>query len=314
MNEALAIDESLKELLEEKTTDNIDNYELCMKLKTLAPGTPEYVRYSQTIFEKNARLISSIIKRYFYNYLNGKNDIFEELFQQGSIGFLMGLRSYDPEIAPCLSTFIYPFILHEMTEYINKHCKGVTSHYAANQAKINKAITEFESMGKEYTLIDISQKTGLKLESVARALRIANHANLVYYDDDDYLDSQISDHFKSPEQQYLEYERNQAIENALKKLTDDQQKVIRMRMGFDGERMSFREISELMGKTPDELKKLYNDGLRDLKRKREMINMFPDYLRTGKSVLNKSIVAIVPKDYAKSEMKSFEETPLPKFI
>lgn len=306
------------QVLEENKTVNyaklklseVDNYFLCTEIKKFKPGEREYQILSDMIFEKNKKLISAVIKKYFNSYLNGKNDIFEELYQQGVCGLMNGLKAYNPDKA-ALSTFIYPYIVHEMKEYIDKQCKGVTSHYASNQAKINAAIAEFESQGKSYTAIDISQKTGLKPESVSKALRIEQCSNLVYYEDDDFLDAQFSEHFDSPEKQYIENEKRTAIAKALHRLTEEQECVIRMRMGFDGSRMSFREISVVMGKTPDELKKIYNDGIRDLRGKQELTKMFPDYLKRSKSLLDKNIIPIVPKGYAETEMEMLMNLELP---
>ncbi len=288
----------------------VDNYFLCTEFKKYKPGDKEHQILSDMIFEKNKKLISAVIKKYFNSYLNGKNDIFDELYQQGVCGLMNGLKAYNPDKA-ALSTFIYPYIVHEMKEYIDKQCKGVTSHYASNQAKINAAIAEFESQGKTYTAIDISQKTGLKPESVSKALRIEQCSNLVYYEDDDFLDAQFSEHFDSPEKQYIEGEKRTAIAQALHRLTHEQEVVIRMKMGFEGSRMSFREISSIMGKTPDELKKIYNDGLRELRGKTELTRMFPDYLKRNKSLLDRNVLAVVPKGYAETEMEMLMTMELP---
>ena len=66
-----------------------------------------------------------------------------------------------------------------------------------------------------------------------------------------------------------------------------------------------------MGKTPDELKKIYNDGIRDLRGKQELTKMFPDYLKRSKSLLDKNIIPIVPKGYAETEMEMLMNLELP---
>lgn len=290
--------------------NEVDNYFLCTEFKKFQPGDREHQILADMIFEKNKKLISAVIKKYFNSYLNGKNDIFDELYQQGVCGLMNGLKAYNPDKA-ALSTFIYPYIVHEMKEYIDKQCKGVTSHYASNQAKINAAIAEFESQGKTYTAIDISQKTGLKPESVSKAMKIEQCSNLVYYEDDDFLDAQFSEHFDSPEKQYIEREKRTAIAEALGRLPREQEIVIRLKLGFEGNKMSFREIATITGKTPDELKKTYNDGIRELRGKQELTKMFPDYLKRSKNLLDKNIIPIVPKGYAETEMEVLMELELP---
>lgn len=287
--------------------EDAHNYGLCKELRLYEKTDRRYKELASEICENNARLITSIIKRYFPSYMKQENDVYDELKQQGVMGMLTGLQYYDPDKSK-FSTFIYPYVLHEITDFINVQFHGLTSHYATNQSKIRKAIAQFEAEGKSYTVIDLSMKTGLKPESVAKSLQIDQRSNLMYYGEEDFLDAQFSEFFDSPEKQYLEKERTNVLREALNALTCEQKMVVCYRTGFDQVRkLSFREIADIMNKTPDELKKIYNDGIRTLKIKRELVRLFPDYLKRGRNVPEKNKFSVVSKKQIEEDTMAIME-------
>ena len=93
----------------------------------------------EQMIDKLQQFIYYVIERRFNTFKKYSKD----LFQEGVIGILKGIDSYNPQKGKP-TTYFYIYILHEMTEFINENINKTTSHYAANIVKVKKAIGKFE--------------------------------------------------------------------------------------------------------------------------------------------------------------------------
>ncbi len=116
--------------------------------------------------EENAGLIWSIARRYF-----GRGAEPEDLFQLGCLGFLKAIEGFDEAYGTRFSTYAVPKISGEIRRFLRddgtvKVSRGVKERAAA----IRGARVELEqALGRDPTLSELSERTGLPAEEIAAA-------------------------------------------------------------------------------------------------------------------------------------------------
>ena len=268
-----------------------------------------YRQGMQLINDANGRMIEKM-SMFIYYVIERKFNTFKlhtkDLYQEGCVGILKGMSSYDPKRSKP-TTYFWIYIAHEMTEYINLNINKTTSHYSASIVKVKKAINHFEREGREWTVKDIAQEIGISAETITQALNIMASADEVHYDTVDYLDSKISKTFDSPEETVLKNETARIIREAIATLSEDEANVILLKYGLTGEEaMSYKNISARLGIQIDKVKKLNNSGLRKLKRCK-LINKEFNYLKRTENALNSGVVGVVPIKAAEEMMNELDE-------
>lgn len=219
--------------------------------------------------------IGSVIKSYYPTYIK---DHYDDMFNSGVVGLMIGIRSYNPDLS-MPTTYFEPFILHEVSEYVNKYVKGITSYYANNLKKINTAIQAFQRDGKQYTMNDIAIECSMPVESVQRAISMQETSAMIYFENTSFLDTEAekAGHFNaSPEDNYLQNEKTEKIFDALNQYLNRQEKEITMRsFGLAGfERESAKTISEQMGISIAKVRRFKATALRKLQSVKSLENFF----------------------------------------
>ncbi len=118
----------------------------------------------ERMVEENVRLIWSIVRRF-----TGRGVEQEDLFQLGCIGFLKAIDGFDPAYGTCFSTYAVPKIAGEMRRYLRdnglmKLGRGLQEQNAAVWQKRREFLEEH---GREPTLLELNQLTGLSAEELA---------------------------------------------------------------------------------------------------------------------------------------------------
>lgn len=104
----------------------------------------------------------------------------DDLFQQGVIGLLEALKTYDGKHA--FTTCSKPFIKHEVSAYVSNLTDNKTFYFAKNQKKVKEAIARLEQEETEVTPERIAELTGLSMKIVTRELSVLERTNFVYMD------------------------------------------------------------------------------------------------------------------------------------
>lgn len=198
----------------------------------------------------------------------------KDLYQEGVLGILKGIDSYDVKKGKP-TTYFYIYILHEMTEYINSNINKTTSHYSANIVKVKKAVNRFEHEGREWTIQDIAQETGISAETIMQSLKIMESSKEVHYDTVDYLDSKVNQNHKSPEEEYIKNETAEILHKAVISLPQEEADVISLKFGLTGlEPMSYKNIAENLNIQIDKVRKYSTAGLRKLRNNKTIHGTF----------------------------------------
>ena len=242
----------------------------------------------------------------FVYYIIGRNfstfkKFTKDLYQEGILGILKGFDAYNPEKSKP-TTYFYIYIVHEMTEFVNSNVNKTTSHYAANIVKVKKAINHFEKAGRDWTIKDIAQETGISAETITQALNIMESSNEMHYETTDYLDAQISKRNPSPEEEYIKNEISQMLQDSIDTLDINEANVIRLKYGLSGEEpMSYKNIAARLGIQIDKIKKYHSAGIRKLRRCKIINGNFKGLKREEKA-LNDSQIGIIPIKAAEAIM------------
>lgn len=118
------------------------------------------------LIEENSGLIWSIARRYF-----GRGVDADDLYQLGCLGFLKAINGYDTSYGTQFSTYAVPKISGEIRRFLRddgavKVSRGLKER--ANEIRYARANLE-QSLGREPTLSEISEETGLDVSDIATA-------------------------------------------------------------------------------------------------------------------------------------------------
>jgi RNA polymerase sigma factor (sigma-70 family) len=226
---------------------------------------------AKELFVKNMdKFISKYISQQYPTFIGVH---YEDLVQVARMGIIIGLEKYDPEIAKP-TTFFVLYIKHEVSQYINNYVNGLSTYYANEKYKINKAINLLESENREPNNINIAEITGISIENVKQLRNmIASSSNLAF--DEVFMNK--ADEKDTPEQIILKKELEETINNAINKyLTEIEKKIIIMYYGLEGTqdicekttvfptKKAFRNISDILGIPYDKVRKFHASALRKL--------------------------------------------------
>lgn len=248
-------------------------------------------------------LIFAIIKRSYHTYMS---EHYDDMEQEGKIGVIKGLQKYDPQIS-MPSTWFYPYIQHEIQNFIDVNVIRTTAHYSANLRKIDKAIQRLEDLGIEYTNVELSIQTGLTLETVNQAMAIRNCRNEVYYDacpEAVLNDVAISAENTSPEDIVIAKETGTMMYDALNNsLSADERAVIMLSFGLGdaGKPMSNKNIANVLHMPIDKVKRLHMTAMRKL-RNSPLKNAFRDHLSEEEPIISASEIPLMSTSVADKDI------------
>lgn len=120
----------------------------------------------EQVLEENNGLIWSIVRRYY-----GRGVEPEDLYQLGCLGFLKAVRGFDPAFGTQFSTYAVPKIAGEIRRFLRDDGPvKVSRSLKERAATIWAARSRLEAaLGREPTLSELAQDTGLTPEDIAAA-------------------------------------------------------------------------------------------------------------------------------------------------
>lgn len=121
---------------------------------------------SEALIQENSGLIWAVAKRFA-----GRGTELEDLYQLGCMGFLKAVEGFDLEFGTQFSTYAVPKIAGEIRRFLRddgaiKVPRGLKEQSAAIKATRSRMTTE---LGREPSILEISEKTGLTPEEIAMA-------------------------------------------------------------------------------------------------------------------------------------------------
>lgn len=121
---------------------------------------------SEALVEENAGLIWSVARRFM-----GRGTETDDLYQLGCLGFLKAVEGFDPQFGTQFSTYAVPKIAGEIRRFLRDDGAVKVSRSLKEQSAAIKSMRTrlTAALGREPTLQEIGNQTGLTVEEIALA-------------------------------------------------------------------------------------------------------------------------------------------------
>ncbi|OFX18039.1 MAG: hypothetical protein A2Z18_04290 [Armatimonadetes bacterium RBG_16_58_9] len=221
------------------------------------------------LVESNLKLVVSVAKVYSRSGVP-----LPDLIQEGNIGLIKAVDSFDPERGFRFSTYAVAWIRQSITRAIERQGRAirVPSYVIQSIRKLNKAGSAFfNECGREPTVDDLCERTKLSREKVIRLLE-ASEA-LVSLDEgvaDDAATSlleRLTDlEALNPEQDALQQESIEVLNKLVSWLSPQERLIIEKRFGLvDGVASTLQEIGQQLHITRERVRQLEARALRKMR-------------------------------------------------
>ena len=210
----------------------------------------------------NLRLVLSVIKRFSNSSENA-----DDLFQIGCIGLIKAIDNFDTTLNVRFSTYAVPMIIGEIRRYLRDNNPIRVSRslrdtaYKALQAR-DRLVSE---MNREPSVGEIAKALDVPEEDVVLALEaIQDPVSLfepIYNDGGDAI--YIIDQVKDPRHTDSQWLENLAVSEALRRLTEREQSILRMRF-FEGRTQM--EVAGEIGISQAQVSRLEKNALQHMRK------------------------------------------------
>ncbi len=131
----------------------------------------------EELVKQNLGLVGSIVKRFEHR----RHDR-EELFQIGSIGLMKAIEKFDLTYEVAFSTYAVPLISGEIRRFLRDDgLVRISRSLKENGWRIKKAAEQIsQKMGREASMEELSQATGLSREDIVMAMEANMEVESIY--------------------------------------------------------------------------------------------------------------------------------------
>lgn len=193
------------------------------------------------MIEANLRLVVSIAKKYSSNTNQSSSLNFLDLIQEGNLGLIKAVDKFEYRRGYKFSTYATWWIRQSITRAMADQSRTIRIpvHMVENMQKVEKARKEYlQKNGKNPTENELAEITGLSIDKVQRALKVAREPiSMETPVGSDEEDATVSDFIEdesrgTPHDKIADYELHQLLEIAISHLPRREALVLRMRFGF----------------------------------------------------------------------------------
>lgn len=210
------------------------------------------------------------------------------------------------------TTYATGFIRHGYSNYISRIVQNTSNHYTQNSRDINRKIEDKVKKGLKWSIDDISIENDMSPTTIAECIK-QNKYNAerqsidqpVTDDGASLIDSISSPDTLSPEQEYLKKESEESYERLIASLSEQEQKVFTMSIGYyDGRAMSFAAIAEELELPKQDIRQIYNLAVYKMQGMARKDKSFTQERRERQS--NNSFSYLANKDSMQSLLDEFD--------
>lgn len=213
------------------------------------------------LIAENTGLIWSVAKRFI-----GRGTEPEDLYQLGCLGFLKAVEGFDPEFGTQFSTYAVPKIAGEIRRFLRDDGAIKVSRSLKEQAtSIKTARSRLSNiLGREPTIQEISNQTGLTPEEIAMAETATSSVESIYRETGEEgftLENILTD--TQSEERMLE---TIALRQAIEELPEREKMVIRLRY-FHG--LTQERVSKVLGVSQVQVSRIEKKAIAHLRERIE---------------------------------------------
>jgi RNA polymerase primary sigma factor len=227
----------------------------------------------ERMINANLRLVVSQARRY-----QGHGLPMEDLVQEGMLGLIRAVEKFDWRRGFKFSTYGTLWIRQAIQRGLQNHGRTirVPVHVSQRQVKVRKVEADLSTkLGREPTDEEISVVTEIPLEEISELRELSRAMTSldqpVSEDGETALGDLLASERPEPMEEVAVIERDERVNEAVRRLPAAEQSVIRLRFGLAGEEpRTLRQAGSELGITAERARQLEEQGLRRLAAAREL--------------------------------------------
>lgn len=179
----------------------------------------------EKLFSEVTFFVNSLVSKYFPTY---QSTWYEDMCQEGYLALCECLPHFDYNKSKSLTTYVKPYIMGRITDYISTQVHNRSTYYAHIIRAIEKAEKELKQESLPVTVESIHALTGLSINIITTALSMRVKTSTCSLDDA----LQNASTIPTPEEHIIKNERTEALYDALSILSDTERLEIECFYGF----------------------------------------------------------------------------------